>query len=52
MPSTYWAKGVVILKLRSSRVVRKSMVREKERMRQNNHSKNTPLKYRGINKIT
>ena len=32
MPSTYWAKGVVILSLRSSRVVTKSMVGGEEGM--------------------
>ena len=51
MPSTYWAKGVVILRLRRSRVVKKSMMRGEEGMRERD-SENTPVKYRGINNIT
>ena len=39
MPSTYWAKGVVILKWRSRRVVKKSMVRGEERMREREQRK-------------
>ena len=34
MPSTYWAKGVVILRWRSRKVVKKSMERREERMRE------------------
>ena len=34
MPSTYWAKGVVILKSRRSSVVKRSMVGREERMRE------------------
>ena len=41
MLSTYWAKGVVILRWRSRRVVKKSIVRGEERMREKN-SENTP----------
>ena len=41
IPSTYWAKGVVILKCKSRRVVKKSIVRGEERMRGKN-SENTP----------
>ena len=39
MPSTYWAKGVVILKWRSRRVVKKSTVRREERMREREQQK-------------
>ena len=51
MPSTYWAKGVVILKSRRSSVVKRSIVGEEEGMREGN-SENIPVKYRGINNIT
>ena len=41
MPSTYWAKGEVILRCKSRRVVKKSIVRGEERMGEKN-SENTP----------
>ena len=54
MPSTYWAKGVVILRSRRSSVVKRSMVgREEGRGDEGKRTAKTPLvKYRGINKIT
>ena len=51
IPSTYWAKGVVIFSLRSKRVVIRSMVRGEERMGKET-AKTPQVKYRGINKIT
>ena len=51
MPSTYWAKGVVILKSRRSSVVKRSMVGRRED--EGKRTAKTPLvKYREINKIT
>ena len=52
IPSTYWAKGVVILRLRRSKVVKKSMVRGEEGNEGERTSETPPVKYRGTNSIT